>query len=847
MRQLSLVLPLALSVACSKAVVVPEPPLAPIIQSFTAAPGRVEEGAAARLSFSLLGSTEARILSEGGQELSRTLAQRGELLTPPLTAPTSFTLVAVGPGGETRASVSVDVAPGLELRSFSAAPSPAVVLGSTVTLSYEQRGAQQLRVLLDDAEIFAESGPAERGTLSRRTRALVERYTLELKSGERTLRRTVVVESAPLPRVLRFSASALLGPADVVLDWESVNASAVVLEQNGAVVSEAMAPNGQLTLAIADTTVLTLSARGAVDPADQRRLVVVVPRAEVEPNDDPGALLNGWADGIDGQLSGRNDVDRYTIEVPAGASLSAETSGSGGCETDTMLTIYDPSGVALAFNDDAVDICSALYPDGPSSPLTNVPGGRYTIEVAGYNGARGPYLLRVSVEEARCGDRIHQDRAGEGCDDGARQPLDGCSEACQLERPLELVGFGQRTWTTTVSDFAASIAVSLLPPGLGSLRATVGGGTCPPGTRLTLTDGGGHILGESTSEGCPTIEPVRDRYALLGGDPARLILTVPAPAPRLELHVDLAPARCGNGIEDLTERCDDGNLDDGDGCSMGCAYEPLSTVATPLERRVVLRPGERRRYQITTTSAARLFASLSGPDCRAPLFELLAEDGRQLLQARRSAPECLAFDPLEETPAQLDAGTYYLQLRNPAEATLDLLLRQELRAPGCGDGVPDPLEDCEDGNTTPGDGCDSSCQLEPSIPALSEPDGGLASAHLLPLVLGRTTTVASSLARNDRDYFAIDVPPGPARVLDTWVANVLHSTGCDDRAYLGLRLLDDQGATLAEGGRGRGCISIDPVEVTRAASLAPGRYYLEVIEDNNSDSLHRYYLLVGLR
>ena len=37
MRQLSLVLPLALSVACSKAVVVPEPPLAPIIQSFTAA------------------------------------------------------------------------------------------------------------------------------------------------------------------------------------------------------------------------------------------------------------------------------------------------------------------------------------------------------------------------------------------------------------------------------------------------------------------------------------------------------------------------------------------------------------------------------------------------------------------------------------------------------------------------------------------------------------------------------------------------------------------------------------------------------------------------------------------
>lgn len=846
MRQLSFVLPLALSFACSKAPVVTDPPLAPIIQSFAAAPQRVEAGASARLSYSVLGSTEARILSEGGQELTRTLGRSGEIVTPPLTAPTSFTLIAVGPGGEARASVSVDVSPGLELLSFSAAPSP-VVLGSTVTLSYEQRGAERLRVLVDGAEILAESGPGERGTLSRRARALVERYTLELSAGERTLRRTVVVESAPLPRVLRFSASTLLGPADVVLDWESVNASRVVLDQDGAVVSEATAPSGQLNLSVSDTTVLTLSAEGSVDPADQRRLVVVVPRAEVEPNDDPGAALNGLADGIDGQLSGRNDVDRYTIEVPAGASLTAETSGSGGCETDTMLTVYTPSGVAMAFNDDALDVCAALYPDGPSSPLTNMPAGRYTLEVVGFNGARGHYFLRVSLEEARCGDGLHQDRAGEGCDDGGRQPLDGCSEACQLERPLELSSFGQRTWTTTASDFAASIAVSLLPPGPGSVRATLSGASCPSGTRLALTDGSGHVLGESVADGCPTIEPVRDRFALLGGASARLILTVPAPTPRLELRVDLAPARCGNGVEDLAERCDDGNLEEGDGCSMGCAYEPLSTVATPLERRVVLRPGERRRYQITTAAAARLFASLSGPDCRAPIFELLHEDGRQLLLARRSAPECLAFDPLEETAAQLAAGTYYLQLRNPSEGTLDLLLRQELRALGCGDGVPDPTEDCEDGNSSAGDGCDSSCQLEPSIAVVSEPDGSLATAHLVPVVLGRTTTVASSLTRNDRDYFALDVPAGPARVLDTWVANVLHSTGCDDRAYLGLRLLNDQGAVLAEGGRGRGCISIDPVEVTRAASLAPGRYYLEVIEDNNSDSLHRYYLLVGLR
>lgn len=845
MRQLSLVLPIALSVACTKAAVVTEPPDAPIIQRFVASLSQVEEGASSRLSFAVLGSTEVRIVAEGGQELTRTLASSGEFATAPLRASTVFTLIAAGPGGEARASVSVDVAPGLSLLGFSAAPSP-VVLGSTVTLSYEQRGAQQLRVLVDGAEIFAQSRPPPSGSVSRRSRALVERYTLELTSGDQTLRRELVVEAAPLPRLLRFSANTLLGPADVVLDWESVNASAVVLERDGAVVPEVTAASGQWMVTIEDTTVFSLSAGGSVGPPDQRRLVVVVPRAEVEPNDDPGVPLNGGADGIDGQLSTR-DVDRYTIEVPAGASLSAETSGAGGCETDTMLSIYDPSGAAIAFDDDAADICAALYAGGPGSALTNLSAGRYTIEVVGYSGARGHYFLRVFIDEARCGDGLHQSLAGEGCDDGARLALDGCSEACQLERPAELVGFGQRTWTTTVSDFGASIAVSLLPGGPGSVQATLSGARCPAGTRLTLTDGSGRILGTSSSDGCPTIEPIRDRYARLDGGTARLILTVPGPVPQLGLTIDLAPARCGNGIEDYAERCDDGNLDAGDGCSLSCAYEPLSTLATPIERNVVLRPGERRRYQLITAGAARLFAGLSGPDCRTPIFDLLSEDGGQLLRARRSAPECLAFDPLEETPARLDAGTYYLQLDNPTEATLDLVLRQELRAPGCGDGVPDVTEDCEDGNTTAGDGCDPSCQLEPSIVSLAEPDGDLPSAHLVPLLLGRTTTVASSLARNDRDYFAFDVPPGPDRVLDTWVANVLHSTGCDDRAYLGLRLLDDRGTILAEGGRGRGCISIDPVEVSRAASLAPGRYYLEVIEDNNSDSLHRYYLLVGLR
>jgi cysteine-rich repeat protein len=35
--------------------------------------------------------------------------------------------------------------------------------------------------------------------------------------------------------------------------------------------------------------------------------------------------------------------------------------------------------------------------------------------------------------------------------------------------------------------------------------------------------------------------------------------------------------------------------------------------------------------------------------------------------------------------------------------------------PSCGDGVLDPWETCDDGNRTPGDGCDASCQVEPEF------------------------------------------------------------------------------------------------------------------------------------
>jgi len=39
---------------------------------------------------------------------------------------------------------------------------------------------------------------------------------------------------------------------------------------------------------------------------------------------------------------------------------------------------------------------------------------------------------------------------------------------------------------------------------------------------------------------------------------------------------------------------------------------------------------------------------------------------------------------------------------------------EALAIPGvCGDGIPNPGETCDDGNTAPGDGCSATCQVEP--------------------------------------------------------------------------------------------------------------------------------------
>ncbi len=129
---------------------------------------------------------------------------------------------------------------------------------------------------------------------------------------------------------------------------------------------------------------------------------------------------------------------------------------------------------------------------------------------------------------------------------------------------------------------------------------------------------------------------------------------------------DAAAAQCGDGVRSGQEACDDGNGDDGDGCSSACALETDYACPTAGDECVLIALCGNGIIEGSETCDDR--DRDSGDGCSATC-------------AREPGWNC----PL--------AGTACV-------------------AAACGDGVVAGLEACDDGDTDDGDGCDSSCRLE---------------------------------------------------------------------------------------------------------------------------------------
>lgn len=230
-----------------------------------------------------------------------------------------------------------------------------------------------------------------------------------------------------------------------------------------------------------------------------------------------------------------------------------------------------------------------------------------------------------------------------------------------------------------------------------------------------------------------------------GGTPPTPTVDGSTPAPDTGTP-DTGPGpRCGDGNLDPGEECDDGNAVSGDGCSIACKNEetpmvpedacpggdfPLTVSGNTRSGSVTgnnssLNPnyettcgggaGKDAIYKITSDRAGRAVARLS-----AEFAGILSLRGNCTPSTNESVCKAATAEGQDvELVFPLAAGqTIFVVVDALASGTGNYTLSIDVTDSSCGDGVAQLPEQCDDGNTVNGDGCNDACQFEdpPSAP-----------------------------------------------------------------------------------------------------------------------------------
>ncbi len=261
-----------------------------------------------------------------------------------------------------------------------------------------------------------------------------------------------------------------------------------------------------------------------------------------------------------------------------------------------------------------------------------------------------------------CGDaEVNVD--GEECDDGNGLPGDGCSGACTIEPNF-------------VCDETGCHSTIVCGDG-----ERAGGEVC---------DDNNTEDGDGCAADCYSIEPDWDCPYSGGECTVHDPCTDPIPPPECYSDGGEDPKYCGDGAKNLVwEQCDDGNAKPGDGCSGACKVEPnwdcTSGTCVPT---VVCGDGEVEGGEVCDDGD-----TINGNGCSSDCFSVTAG-----YSCPTAGGVCTQIDPctLPNPPAACNPGG-----TDPV--------------PVCGDhAVNQAAEQCDDGNTKPGDGCSGACKVEPN-------------------------------------------------------------------------------------------------------------------------------------
>ncbi|MFZ5890758.1 MAG: pre-peptidase C-terminal domain-containing protein [Myxococcota bacterium] len=297
------------------------------------------------------------------------------------------------------------------------------------------------------------------------------------------------------------------------------------------------------------------------------------------------------------------------------------------------------------------------------------------------------------------------------------------------------------------------------------------------------------------------------------------------------------PSDCGG-----TENCFDGKDNDGNGlldcddsaCESACAASCTSsqTLLDPGEvsgdsdgHAAEIEPsckdsrgsGSEIVYRLTATKTGVLDLAL------ATAAQGLTISVRRTCSSAASEVDCSTTDSLS-LPVTSGETLYVVVDGYSSTDGGKFTLSAESHEIMCGDGVRDPGEACDDADTTSGDGCSATCEVESTE---VEPNNSSAQANSFPLSGNTNYYYAQVATAGDVDWLKVQLP--------TTASKLRVTTRDFGDGACGLELLDSHIAIYAADGTTLIAENDDSPDAdgfcadVSAESLTPGTYYIRVM------------------
>lgn len=362
------------------------------------------------------------------------------------------------------------------------------------------------------------------------------------------------------------------------------------------------------------------------------------------------------------------------------------------------------------------------------------------------------------------------------------------------------------------------------------VQVTDGMGGCGFDSKVRVLDAAGDVVAEnddSSGSLCPLLDPRFD--AEVAQLPAGIYTIEVTGFDETEtgtyaLVVVVGQAGCGNSIieESRMEQCDDGNMATMDGCDAACRFEIRGTVnqGGDMSFTGALPENGLAVYTVVLTGdgyvSVENFSPMAGVCTNVDLFAAILDDTGAVLASddNDGIDGCAFINPVTDVGARLGAGTYTVVMGTVDGTALPAYaVRIRSFGMGCGNGISEMGERCDDGNTMAGDGCSATCTLE----FAGTISGGAATSTFTgALPAGRSLTYELRLTSPAYIYAATGVPTiGMCGMMDSDTLLVLTSSSGREIARN-----DDIDETL--------CSRIDTGAGARPVLLQPATYALTV-------------------